>query len=126
MSARKTWSKDEVRAWFAGRVPDSWFVSQPQVQVDRDEILVTGELSPPTLEEGTSDDEREVAHLARIEGFREETRGQRMRIADEAERLWGRKVSWGAKVGDVEETFTTQAVPVMTRLRLEERGVLDT
>jgi hypothetical protein len=49
-----------------------------------------------------------------------------MAIADDAETLWGRKVSWGARCGDVEERFTTQSVPVMTRLRMDERAVLDT
>ena len=49
-----------------------------------------------------------------------------MRVADEAEMLWGRKVSWGARCGDVREVFTTQSVPVMSRLRMTERAVLDT
>jgi hypothetical protein len=49
-----------------------------------------------------------------------------MRIADEAEARFGRKVAWGARCGDVEELFTTLSVPVMTRLRLPERQVLDT
>ena len=47
-------------------------------------------------------------------------------MASEAERLFGRKVSWGARCGDVEEHFTTLGVPVMTRLRLRDRAVLDT
>jgi hypothetical protein len=47
-------------------------------------------------------------------------------VARDAERLFGRKVSWGARIGDVEELFTTLGVPVMTRLRLEDRHVLDT
>jgi hypothetical protein len=49
-----------------------------------------------------------------------------MRIADEAERRYGRKVSWGATIGDTTELFTTQSVPMMTRLRMPERKVLDT
>ena len=49
-----------------------------------------------------------------------------MRIADEAEARFGRKVAWGARCGDEEELFTTLSVPVMTRLRLPERQVLDT
>ena len=35
-------------------------------------------------------------------------------------------MSWGAQCGDVRELFTTASVPVMTRLRLEDRVVLDT
>jgi hypothetical protein len=49
-----------------------------------------------------------------------------MRIADEAEHLYDRKVSWGATCGDTTYVFTNVAVPVMTRLRLGERAVLDT
>ena len=69
----------------------------------------------------------EVACLARIDGFREDTRGQRMRVADDAERLWGRKVSWGGVVRrGPTSTSRPRAVPVMTRLRMSERRVLDT
>ena len=57
---------------------------------------------------------------------REETRDQRMRIADEAERRFRRKVSWGAECGGERVLFTTMSVPVMTRLRMDERAVLDT
>jgi len=49
-----------------------------------------------------------------------------MRIADEAERRFGRKVSWGAECGGERTLFTTMSVPVMTRLRMDERAVLDT
>jgi hypothetical protein len=49
-----------------------------------------------------------------------------MRIADEAEHSTGRKVAWGAVCGDERRVFTQLAVPVMTRLRMSERQVLDT
>jgi hypothetical protein len=49
-----------------------------------------------------------------------------MRIADEAEARYGRKVAWGASIGDTRMLFTHLAVPVMTRLRHDERRVLDT
>ena len=53
-----------------------------------------------------------------------------MRIADEAEDRYGRKVSWGVEVGNPESPerilFTHIAVPVMTRLKQPERQVLDT
>jgi hypothetical protein len=123
---RRTWSIEDVTAWFAGRLPDGWFTDPPEVTVDRDEIMVVGRLGQAAVEDGSTEDARRVADIARIEGFREDTRGQRMRIADDAERLWGRKVSWGAKCGEVDAAFTTQSVPVMTRLRMPERQVLDT
>ncbi len=118
------WSLTEVQSWFVGRLPDSWFAGVPVVSADRDEILVVGRLpEPENLEDET---QKAVACHARIAGFREDTREQRMRIADEAEILWGRKVSWGAGCGEAEERFTTQSVPAMTRLRMDERAVLDT
>ena len=49
-----------------------------------------------------------------------------MRVAAEAERRFGRKVAWGARAGDQAKTFTTMSIPVMTRLRMPERRVLDT
>jgi hypothetical protein len=49
-----------------------------------------------------------------------------MRIADEAQRRFRRKVSWGATCGEVTASFTTLSVPAMTRLRMDERRVLDT
>lgn len=126
MKRRSTWSREEVTAWFAGRLPDGWFTSPPDVSVDREEILVVGRVGQASVDEGGGEDARQVADMARIDGFREETRAQRMRIADDAERLWGRKVSWGARCGEVDTLFTTQSVPVMTRLRMSERHVLDT
>jgi len=62
----------------------------------------------------------------RISRFRESTREERMRIAREAERRYGRKVAWGAQAGGTRQVFANLAVPVMTRLRQPERRVLDT
>ncbi len=120
------WTLDEVQAWFTGRTPDAWFTGDLEVRVDREEVLVIGPLAAPDLGDDARAEAREVAFRARIKGFREETRAARMRIADEAEVLWGRKVSWGARCDDVEQVFTTQSVPVMSRLRMSERAVLDT
>ena len=49
-----------------------------------------------------------------------------MRIAREAEHRFRRKVSWGAECGDERQLFTTLSLPMMTRLRMTERQVLDT
>jgi hypothetical protein len=49
-----------------------------------------------------------------------------MRIADEAQGRFGRRVSWGARCADLTRLFTTVSVPAMTRLRMPERRVLDT
>jgi hypothetical protein len=112
-------SAADAAEWFAGRVPDDWFVGPPEVSVDREEIVVVGVLAPPDVV-GVA------AAAGRISRFREDTRSARMRIADEAEERYGRKVAWGAAVADQRVLFTHLAVPVMTRLRHEERRVLDT
>ncbi|MQA26615.1 MAG: hypothetical protein GEU94_14375 [Micromonosporaceae bacterium] len=117
---------EDATGWILGRMPDGWFEAAPVVTVDRDEILVVGRLAPPDVEEGAADSERTGAESGRIARFREETRRQRMEISGQAEHRFRRKVSWGAECGDTRELFTTQSVPVMTRLRQPERQVLDT
>jgi hypothetical protein len=115
----------DLAAWFAGRLPDDWFAGAPDVVVDRDEVLVVGELPEPAAA-SEAPEARATACAARIDGFREDTRAQRMKIADQAERRFGRKVAWGARCGSAEAVFTQLSVPVMTRLRMSERRVLDT
>lgn len=115
-----------MQGWFAGRVPDDWFTGPPEVAADRDEILVTGTLAEPQVGADADEDARRAARRARIEGHREDTRQARMRIADEAEAHFGRKVAWAARCGEDTAVFTNLSVPVMTRLRLRERQVLDT
>jgi hypothetical protein len=117
---------EELQGWFAGRLPADWFVGAAEVSSDREEILVVGTLSDPELPEGASAEAAAAARLARIDGFREDTRQRRMRIAQEAQHRFGRRVSWGAQCGDVRKLFTTVSVPAMTRLRMRERRVLDT
>jgi len=115
-----------IGAWFAGRVPGDWFEGSPEIAIDDDEIQVVGALAPPALPDGAGEDEVRVAEQARISGFREDTRAARMRIADEAQPAFRRTVSWGAVCGGSTVLFTTAGVPVMTRLRMSERRVLDT
>src|SRR5262245_263473 len=117
---------ETLTAWFRGRIPDGWYIEPITVQADRDEILVTGVLSPPDLGDDLGPDARRVALASRIGAHREATRDQRIAIAREAEHRFGRKVSWAARCGEEECSFTTASVPVMTRLRLAERQVLDT
>jgi hypothetical protein len=119
-------AKDEIGAWFASRLPGNWFEGAPRVSADSDEILVVGRLPDVELAAGTADEARRQAEAARIDRFREETRMERVEIASEAERRFRRKVAWGAICGDTTRLFTSLSVPVMTRLRLPERGVLDT
>jgi hypothetical protein len=111
--------------WFGGRLPDAWFAGDPEVTVDREEITVIGRL--PDADEP----ETEARASGRAARFREQTRAERMQIADEAEARYGRKVSWGVEIPSADGAterilFTHLAVPVMTRLRQPERQVLDT
>ena len=117
---------DEIRGWFAGRIPDDWFTGPVTVLADREELLVTGELADAKVDAKASDAERAAARSSRVDGFREDTRPARMRIAEDAEHRFGRKVSWAVTIGGETHAFTTASVPVMTRLRMRERAVLDT
>jgi hypothetical protein len=115
---------EQLAAWFTGRIPDGWFTAPPEVVADRDEILVTGEITAPDVE--ADEAAQSTARRARIQRFREETRDQRIQIASEVERRTGKKVAWAARCACETQVFTSLAVPVMTRLRMGERKVLDT
>jgi hypothetical protein len=126
MTPSSNTSEQELSGWFAGRLPDGWFTGAPAVTADREEILVVGTLAEPELQKDAAPEAVAAAVTARIDGFREDTREQRMRIATEAQHRFNRRVSWGALCGDVRKLFTTVSVPAMTRLRMPERAVLDT
>ncbi|MFD8895424.1 hypothetical protein [Streptomyces sp. NPDC059566] len=101
---------EQLRSWFAERLPVDVYASLDSVVVDREEITVVGVI--PATES--------------VKEFRERTREQRMEVAREAESLYRRKVAWGVRAGEETTLFTHLAVPVMTRLRQSERQVLDT
>jgi hypothetical protein len=118
---------EDINAWFAGKLPAGWLVAgPPEVTGDGEEILVIVTLPDVELAASTSEDSRAAARAARIDRFREETREERVKVAREAERHFRRKVAWGARCGDQTKIFTTLSVPVMTRLRMSERSILDT
>jgi hypothetical protein len=98
-----------ISAWFAERLPAEWFGGSAEYLIDREEILVTG-----PLPDGVGPD-----------AFREATRDDRMEIAAAAQHLFRRKVSWAVRTAEAEYRYTTLSVPVMTRLRIDERLVLD-
>jgi hypothetical protein len=108
---------DDLAVWFTDALPDDWYEGSVDVRHDNDEILVVGDLGPPRAG---------LNALEQIGAFREATRDQRMAIADGAQAEFRRRVSWGARAGETEVRFTTANVPVMTRLRIEERQILDT
>ncbi len=99
-----------IAEFFGAKVPTDWFDGPAVVESDDDEILCLGTLPPATA----------------VEAFREATRDRRIEIAAEAEASFRRKVSWGVVHDGATTLFTTLSTPVMTRLRLRERAVLDT
>ncbi|HVB70335.1 MAG TPA: hypothetical protein VND83_02390 [Acidimicrobiales bacterium] len=100
---------EEIKRFFDEKVPRNWF-SSISVDFDGDEIWCVGELPADV----------------KVEEFRESTRAERMGVAEAAEDLFRRKVSWGVSRDGVTTLFTHLSTPVMTRLRLRERAVLDT
>ena len=101
---------DEIQAFVQVKVPEGWFSGPPRVEADEEEILVLG-----VLPAGQG-----------VDAFRESTRQERIAVAREVESRFGRPVSWGVEHDGATTLFTTQALPVMTRLRLRERAVLTT
>src|SRR5438132_798109 len=93
---------DTIKGWFAGRLPDGWFKGV-EVTVEDDQIVVLGAL--PEVDLGGSPEEKEGAAAGRIARFREETRGDRIGIAQEAEERFHKYVTWGAKMGGITKRF---------------------
>jgi len=120
-----------VAGWFAGRLPAEWQAVAPvAITIDREEITVRLTIPDVDLGADASEVVRAEARAGRAKAFREETRGQRMEIAREAEHRYDAKVSWGVGLGNGDEQhselWTHVAAPVMTRLRQPQRLVLDT
>jgi hypothetical protein len=122
---RQNTDTNEIRGWLTGRLP-AWFEGDPEVIVDREEIMIVGTLSAPDVSKDAGDAERKAAREGKAKAFREETREQRIAVAQELEGRHGRAVAWGVRVEDEQFLYTHHAVPVMTRLRQPERRVLDT
>jgi hypothetical protein len=95
-----------IAGWFAGRVPGDWFTGPPEVTLEGEQIVVVGPLAPVALGSDAGEQARSAAGRGRIARFRGETRRERIWIAREAEELFKKNVTWGARAGDVRETFT--------------------
>ncbi|MCH1867751.1 hypothetical protein [Nocardioides sp. CFH 31398] len=118
--------QERLEGWFAGRLPEEWQHEPAEVTVDREEITVRLSIADVDLGDDASDAARAEAREGRARKFREETREARIEVAQEAERRYEHAISWGVRVGDHTETWTSVATPVMTRLRQPQRLVLDT
>lgn len=122
-AAAPTTTTEELSGWFAGNLPDDWFTEPVTVTFDRDEIIVTGSLAMPKVDKAA---DPAVAAQARIDAFRETTRDDRVAIAQRAEATFMRHVSWTVTCGTEDAAFTVASIPVMTRLDMDERQLLDT
>ena len=118
-------SFSEIVGWVSGALPPDLYQGVPSVEVDRDEILVVGDVGAPEVPEGLDAEGVTAAERARISRFREETRDRRIAVARQAEARYGRPISWGATAGATTERFTTVHALVPTRLGLDHRQVLD-
>ncbi|MGH9121816.1 MAG: hypothetical protein ACRDYC_07695 [Acidimicrobiales bacterium] len=116
---KRSCSEEVLVAWLAERVPTSW--GTVEVRSDPDETLVMMTL-PDVGADGSGGTKRGREVIAE---FRAATRDARMAIATSAAAPWGIRLAWGARYGTDEVVFTTLSLPVMTRLRLDERRVLD-
>ncbi len=123
--ATATASVTEITGWVSGALPPDLYRGVPHIEVDRDEILVVGDIAAPEVPEGLEGEGITVAEHARVARFREETRVERMGVARQAEARYDRPISWGATAGRTTEHFTTVRAPVVTRLGLDHRKVLD-
>lgn len=103
----------DIEKWFEVRIPPRWGIRAVEVLSDPDEILVVVDLGARSGD-------------AAVTRFRDSTRDERMSLATAGESVFGTKVSWGVRRGGEVVLFTTASVPVMSRLRLPERHVLDT
>ena len=61
-----------------------------------------------------------------IAHYRMETKETRIQLAQELSQKYGYDVSWGMRLGEITQFFTSNMKPVMTRLSAEERRVVDT
>src|SRR5256885_11986478 len=104
---------EEVKGWLTGRLPKEWFAGAPEIRMDEDEIWVIGTL--PDVQASGGADAVKAAREGAIQRFREGTREERIKIADEARERVGKNLAWGAKAGDQTGPFTPMTGPVMTR-----------
>lgn len=123
--ARASASASEIIGWVSGALPPDLYRGVPTIEVDRDEIVVVGDVGAPEVPEGLDAEGTAAAEQARIARFREETRGLRIAVAQQAESRYDRPISWGATSGATTSRFTTVHARVGTRLGLEHRRVLD-
>src|ERR1035437_1157574 len=101
-----TTENEQLLSDLTSLLPGNWFVEAPTLIVDALSDQSPGGTDP-------------IA-------FRETTRKERMKIADRFEAVAKRSVAWAVSANGAVTVFTSLSIPVMTRLRITEREVLDT
>lgn len=111
-----------ISAWFTKRLPASWFSGPAAVTLAPGGLQVVGTL--PAVELGSDADGslKAAAAAGRIARFREETRHERIAIAEEAEARFGLPVTWGATCGEASLLFTPGGEPAGTGPAWGRRG----
>ena len=116
----------DIQSWFDSHIDESWGSEGVTIKADDDEILAIVKVGTDDGELPESTDDKEIAIKRIARTFRKATRQSRMAVADSAQELFERKVSWGVQAGEDTYLFTHVTAPAMTRLRISEREVLDT
>src|ERR1700730_8842052 len=93
-----------IKGWFAGRLPGGWFTGV-EVTLEDCQVVVLGPLRE-LKNVGSTPEEKEGAAAGRIARFREETRGERIGSAREAEERFKKYCTWAAKLGGITKRFT--------------------
>jgi hypothetical protein len=93
--------QEAPESWFTVKVPTEW---QPEVTIAGSEVTVVAHIPEPAGMEGS-----QSAAAGRIARFREETRPQRVEIAQEADARLNVTVTWGATCGAERQLFTPGA-----------------
>jgi hypothetical protein len=101
--------KSRLRDWLGDRLPTEWLAGPAEIDMDREEALVVLPLAEG-IDSGS---------------FRQASRDQRIRLAQQAEEAFGISISWGTTTGGERRLFTTVRAAVPVALALPERQVLD-
>ena len=111
-------NRQQIREWLNEHLKEL-YPEPVEASISDGELLIMGSL--PVEGEVTEEEAR-----SRIHKHREETRPQRVALAQELEQRTGLAVAWGVRYGEVTGYFSSRRTPVMTRLGRAERDVLDT
>ena len=114
---------DEVKRWLMERLPSVIVNCELHVTND-EELIVLLQLDTSIVHGDGQERVRAEQHL--IAHYRMETKETRIQLGQELSQKYGYDVSWGMRLGETTQYFTSNMKPVMTRLSAEERRIVDT